>query len=107
LSIREDDPLGAEGIGGELRYSYQWAAQLGVWTLEQSPGGWVIQAQIVRRNSYWLEQRPLSLVLYIGNLRWTWRDVELTGDTIHVSSAPEEGVVDATERIHNPGDTTS
>lgn len=92
----------ATGQDGELRVGYHVAARLGSWRLLPTASGWEVRARFLRRDAYWCAQRPLTLVLAIGALRWSWTSVDLQADdTMYVDSSPEEGVVDATHALRD------
>jgi len=86
----------AAGVGGELRVGYQRAARLGSWSLR--PAGEdesIISAQVVERDEFWMDQNPRRVVLEMGELSWTWDNIEFDGGSvIRVSGAPLQGVVD-------------
>jgi hypothetical protein len=89
----------AEGIGGELLVGgYQHAAYLGPWRLGPSDSGpdhWKIVAQLVHVDSYWITQSPVRVVLRLGDLEWSWDDVQFDPDNPSasiVSGMPREGV---------------
>ena len=81
--------LRATGPSGALRVGYQWAADLGAWTLapsESRPKAFALTSRITRHHSYWIDQGPLDLALTFGRCEWLWRDVEVRrdGDTVLV-----------------------
>lgn len=66
----------ASGPSGELRYGYQIAAQIGPWVITAaSSGGFAFSAPTLASDEVWLAQRPLDLVLAIGQTEWIWRAV--------------------------------
>jgi hypothetical protein len=89
----------AEGIAGELRCGYQLAGKLGRWQLRPSGQEHELQGVWLFWDPFWTTQRPLTLVLEIGHLRWTWPDVSLDErGSIAISSPPEEGIVNVLVR---------
>ena len=61
---------------GELRVGYQVAARLGKWSARREKGGpFIMDAEAVETNAYWLERRPVVAYLYVGAHRWVF-DVE-------------------------------
>ena len=91
----------AAGIGGELRVGYQRAARLGQWSLASAGEGsdhWLISVQLAQRDEFWMEQNPSRVVLELGELSWTWDNIEFDGSSlIRVSGPPREGVVSVEE----------
>lgn len=85
------------GHGGEVLVGgYQSAGKIGPWSLAQSETGWTVHVTLVRRDPYWIERRPMRLVLELGHLSWSWDDVHFDGNQIFVvTGAPREGIVDA------------
>lgn len=88
----------AEGFGGELLAGgYQHAASLGSWSLDASDDqadGWRIVTSFTNTDDYWITQGPMRVVLKLGDLEWSWDDVEFNGSSvIIVSGRPREGVV--------------
>lgn len=72
--------LRASGPAGCLRVGYQWAADLGAWTLEPDAdhcGAFRLVAALRRTHAYWFDQAPIDLVLTLGNTEWIWRGVEV------------------------------
>jgi hypothetical protein len=61
------------GHTGEIRHGYQRAAKISKWQLEHE----VIEGTPVEVHPFWIEQRPLDVVIDLGKARWKWRNVEL------------------------------
>lgn len=84
----------AEGYGGELRAGYMVAAQLGAWRLVPGEDG----SHVVTFKSgmpvdaFAARQRPLTLILRIGSMTWTWDDAEYSDGQVRIHGAPVEGV---------------
>jgi hypothetical protein len=77
----------ASGTHGELRVGYQVAARLGPWSMEQAaqvPVAYEFRALVLHENSFWITQRPLDLVVALGTVEWTWRDVSFERDGRHI-----------------------
>ena len=70
----------ATGSGGVLRYGYQRAARLGPWVIASDGAAFRFTAPLVDVDAYWLAQRPLHLVLALGQVEWIWEDVAPTVD---------------------------
>lgn len=91
--------LRASGPYGELRVSYQHAARLGPWTIEPTDGvgaAFVFRSTITEEDRHWMRQKPLDIILPVGNVEWIWRDVELTRDGVAVSMpVAERPIVEA------------
>lgn len=69
----------ASGHSGALRLGYKDVAELGPWQLQLAPSlprRYVVSAAVVDRSEYWSTQRPLTLVLRVGEADWEWRDVD-------------------------------
>lgn len=84
----------AEGVGGELRCGYALAARLGGWRLAAAALGEqsVVRAELHNIDPYWITQRPLTLSLRLGDLSWSWDDVQVEGGELRLAGAPREGV---------------
>lgn len=69
----------ASGPCGEVRYGYQVAIRTGPWTIarfEDGPGScFMFAATVTDVDEVWLAQRPLDLVLALGQVEWVWRAV--------------------------------
>ena len=68
----------ASGHAGLLRVAYQVAAHLGPWEIVVSrmlPHPFEFRSTLTESHAYWLTQRPLDLVLELGQTEWIWRDV--------------------------------
>ena len=65
----------ASGLSGELRHGYQVAATLGAWMIETAGRAFECRATVEAQHEVWSERRPLDLVLRLGGVEWTWRDV--------------------------------
>lgn len=71
------------GTGGQLRVGYQVAAEVGRWTISasgyQPQISFTIEARLTDRNEYWINQSPIALSLRMGNRKWTWENVTISG----------------------------
>lgn len=68
------------GTSGELKVGYQRAAVLGTWTLEASkahPMRFAVEAEVRETDSFWITQKPLTLILIFGRFRWQWYEVKV------------------------------
>jgi len=69
----------ASGESGLVKVGYQVAYRLGAWSIvleHQLPRAYNFRAAVVRCHDFWSTQRPMDLVLSIGNAEWTWRGIE-------------------------------
>ena len=66
----------ASGQGGEVRYGYQVAARTGPWVIARDERGFAFTAPLLDADEVWIAQRPLDLVLALGQVEWVWRGVE-------------------------------
>ena len=68
----------ASGPTGVLRVGYQWAAQLGPWEMAAAAGkpAFAFHARVQAESLFWMAERPLDLVLMLGQVEWVWRGVE-------------------------------
>ena len=67
------------GLSGAIRVGYREAARLGTWTMRLAPAlprRYDVTAQVRSASDWWLAQRPLTLVLDVGDASWEWTDVE-------------------------------
>ena len=61
------------GKSGELRVGYQVAARLGKWSARREKGGpFIMDAEAVETNAYWLKKWPVVAHLMVGKRRWTF-----------------------------------
>ena len=65
----------ASGQHGELRHGYQVAARTGSWAIERVGSDFVFSATVIEVDDVWLGQRPLDLVLALGQVEWVWCDI--------------------------------
>lgn len=72
----------ASGSSGELRHGYQVAARTGPWVIarDEDERHFTFSARMLATDPVWLVQRPLDLVIVLGPLEWTWRNVAPTID---------------------------
>lgn len=59
------------GQAGELRVGYQCAAKLGKWCMKD----YVLGAEVLKADEYWLTKKPIVAHLWVGAHRWLF-DVE-------------------------------
>lgn len=88
----------ASGYGGELLVRWKSAARLGAWNIRALPGDPMerhrVEARIESADSYWISQNPDTLVLEMGAMTWTWREIEFNGvNIVDVTGPPEQGVL--------------
>ncbi len=93
--------MNATGVGGELLVSgHQYAARLGTWSLAPIDSGsedYRVVVELTHTNAYWIDQRPIRLVLWLGDLSWSWDDVRFdqtanSSLTVIVSGEPRESM---------------
>lgn len=89
----------ASGYGGELKVAYQPAARLGAWNIRPIPDDPMerhrVEARIETRDPFWLEQGPDTLILEVGQMTWTWKNVEFNGvNIVDVEGPPEQGALE-------------
>lgn len=67
----------ATGHTGEVRYGYRVAARTGPWVIarDEDAHNFTFLAAVFETDEVWLAQRPLDLVLALGQVEWVWRDV--------------------------------
>lgn len=81
---------GAAGTSGSLLVgSYQLAARLGSWQVRLAPRlprSYDLSAAISWRDEYWITQRPLRIVVEVGDATWEWAGIEpaIGGDGLSV-----------------------
>jgi hypothetical protein len=62
--------LTMRGPSAELRVGYRTAAELGAWQITTGAGGaWTCTASAVRKDDYWFDRGPMTLVVPFG-ARW-------------------------------------
>lgn len=63
-----------------MRRGYQVAVRTGPWTIERDERTptFMFTAAIAEVDDVWLAQRPLDLVLALGQVEWVWHDVTPT-----------------------------
>lgn len=69
----------ASGHSGVLRLGYKDVAVLGPWQLQLAPRvprRYVVSAAVLDRAAYWSTQRPLTLVLRVGEVDWEWSGLD-------------------------------
>lgn len=76
----------AIGVSGELRVGYQLAATLGAWSLNGGPT-FTFEAALSSSDRFWLDRRPIDLVLHIGDVEWIWRGqaISINNDIVSAS----------------------
>ena len=94
----------ASGHSGELRVGYQRAAELGTWSIvlePRLPRAYTFTATVQSEHGFWNTQRPLDLVLAVGQTEWAWRNVEpcRTGDTITIELHERPEVCERSQRV--------
>jgi hypothetical protein len=75
------------GQSGELRVGYQCAAKLGKWSIKD----YVLGAEVVEADSYWLGKQPIVAHLWVGAHRWLF-DVDSfsnSGKRIQAQLSPQ------------------
>lgn len=74
----------ATGESGELRVGHRHAAVLGRWTIEPAGRSFVLRASVASEDAFWVNERPLDVLLDVGGTRWLWRhaNVELGGGEV-------------------------
>lgn len=69
------------GHGGHVRVGYHVAAEMGAWSLTQTRRTPVPQyeasADLVRVDSFWIQQSPIAVTFTIGQRAWSWMDVPI------------------------------
>lgn len=86
----------ATGVRGELRVGHKRAAVLGAWEIEQNGKAFVLRATVGEADDFWINERPIDVVLDVGGVEWLWRhaNVKIGGGEI-VSAITERPLVEA------------
>jgi hypothetical protein len=67
------------GKSGELRVGYQRAARLGKWSARRNDGGnFILDAEAVETDAYWLGKMPIVAHLWVGAHRWVFHAESLS-----------------------------
>jgi hypothetical protein len=79
------------GKSGELRVGYQLAARLGKWDARGEGGRFILDAEAVETDSYWLGKTPIVAHLWVGAHRWVFNVESLSnsGGRIQAKLAPQ------------------
>lgn len=72
------------GVRGEVRYSYKTIGTLGGWKVSSSRQRYDIVAECRGLDSGYEDQRPLTLALHVGDVRWVWQDIQPTFNGEHM-----------------------
>lgn len=72
------------GHEGQVRWSYLPAVIFGPWSFDGNGKGGTLTAQIVSRDEFRLQQRPLVVVVPAGRAQWRWSvtDLQISGTTL-------------------------
>lgn len=79
----------ADGLAGAVTIGYQVAARLGRWSLTlaaSAPRAYVLEAEAVSVDPYWIAEEPLALALECGSDRWVWDGVAVEAGGGHLSA---------------------
>lgn len=71
----------ASGIGGELRFGYQVAAEIGAWAIEPQGASFALSAALRQEHAVWIRERPLDVAVRLGPVTWKWKDVDPVVDS--------------------------
>ena len=77
----------ATGPGGEVRWVYLPAITFGRWSFTGTKSAGTLTAQIISRDEYRSEQRPLVIVVPAGRAEWRWSisDLQINGEKLTAS----------------------
>lgn len=82
-----NNAITAKGHQGQIKWSYLPAMTFGPWSYQGMGRTGILTAQIVSRDEYRMNQRPLVAVVPAGRAEWRWSvtDLQINGDTVTAS----------------------